>query len=253
MKKILIILLVLTVGLTMKSYGQSNGSIAFTVGSASPMGDFKSTSSGTSTQAGFATNGLSFELNYRKLFKKNLGLLIQIQSTSNAIDINKVTQSNKLSLQNSNNNISNVTGYGNEVSPYKTTGLFLGGFYNLQISKSISLHPRMLLGFCNTNNSKFDLQLNWIQSGYACSGLLKTYSNETKSFGYQLGCDFLYMINKKLNAVFSLNYFSTKAIKDVTTDYFVTVNGAPVSDVSTFSGTFQYEMLNSNFGLLYQF
>jgi hypothetical protein len=250
--KIFIFTLCIALFFNVKIYSKNIGGFSVTMGISFPTGNYKSTSysDSKSITPAFALNGQVFDLTYRKELKK-IGFLFQINSTTNHIGTSEIFKND---IQTLPSNASNITGSCKEISPYKLFGIFLGGFYKIIITNKINFQPKAAIGVFNTEISKWTETINWVEYPNSnCSSTYTIYSGKSISFGYQFGCDFFYKISSKIDFIFSLNYFSSKSNKDVTCESLFSVNNTSISDIYENNLNYKFEMLNTNFGLKYNF
>jgi len=189
------ILFSILVFVTTLSSAQTKGHITLSLGPSIATGDF-GTSSISNASAGFAGNGLVFDLSASYLLGKRLGIIGLIHSQANSFN---------------NQAFVNYMAYNTSVDWSMTSkswsvgSYMIGGFADFEVKERFHFQPRFLIGYAI--GSSPELELTLVGSGGA--DWIKQSSVYGSNFALMFGGGFQYYLSDKVTFIADMDYFST--------------------------------------------
>ena len=210
----------------------NKGYVAFSLGPAFPIGDFRSTEA-QNIYSGFATTGFMYDLSLGYKIGTNFGITAMARSRSNGIDDQAVTDV----LNQPSTGIS----WQVESKNWWTGAFLFGGFGSFPVSPNskTSFEARAMFGFVSASSAAFNVSTTYLGT----TAVIDQRSVAATGIGFLLGAGFKFNTGANFCVFTNLDYFSTKPeFKNVET----TSNFAPTQYTSF---TQPMESINLSLGL----
>ncbi len=191
-----------------KGVSQDNDRKGFTstnLGLSFPTGNFGSTIF-TNSEAGYAMNGLVFDITFGHKILKSLGVTAIYRSQGNSVDVGAYAQD--LANYFGRNNQAGTTNVSVESSAYSLGGIMAGFYGSFPMAKKLSFEPRVLVGF-----SAATLPAMTIET-YESWTLHTTFIREQSAsfaFSYIIGTGAKLDISKKICLMLNVDFYAAKA------------------------------------------
>ena len=179
-----ILLLAVTLGVTISSiYAQDKGYLVVGLGTSSPLNDFASKNTNNNS-AGFAEQGLAFDLSFGYKLSKYFGVAALLREQINAVDPQPITD--EISKQLPAYNVSVTT------TGWNIGGYMLGGYGSLSINEKSSIETKLICGFLTSKSPSIKAEVTNATSSF----WQKQESTSSKSFAYLFGLGYRFSPTK---------------------------------------------------------
>lgn len=173
------LLIIIALVFTSQIYAQENNDdkkyfLGVSYGKSFPLGDFKSTDA-NGDNSGFAKTGNKFDLFGGYYLDKSYGI--------NALVRYQTYGTNATSLGDELHSLSPNINYAVESTDWKFTSVLVGGFYNVPVSKKMSLHPKAMIGFMFGYSPEIAVSA----TDGSTTGNLSTESANAAGFAFEFG------------------------------------------------------------------
>ena len=211
-------------------YGQERkGFIGLSTGPSIAIGDLSSKDL-SNPSAGFADNGLQFDITFGYQFEESkFGVIGLLRGQANTIDNGALSSEFYKQFQ---PGVSlSVTG-----DAWALGGFLFGGFGSFPITEKANFIPKAMIGFLNSNSPEIDLTVYYPSYVY-----VNTHRASASAFSYLIGAGFNYELGDKWYLMADIDFLgSNPEFRDVLT---TTSNGNVIYD------TYKQSIATINFSL----
>jgi hypothetical protein len=225
------------------AFAQDRGYVAIALGSSIPIGDFASTDP-NNTGAGYATEGLNFNISFNEKFKfsKYFGISLLARIQANATDAQSLADQIAQQSPGVSTSVNSTS--------WSIIGSMVGAYGSFPISEKWSLESKIMFGFLTATSPDITVNL----SGPGGYGSVETSNASSTAFSYLFGVGFKYNIGKHWCLLYNLDYLGAKPeFSNVVTTSNVTTTTANTVTSTNATYSQSFGTINNNFGIGYRF